>query len=51
LGKPASLHATTVIPRKQRLRWATPQTSTLASYDGKHYTLTPKCKRAQEGAV
>jgi len=31
LGKPASLHATTVIPRKQRLRWATPQTSTLGS--------------------
>jgi len=32
LGKPASPHATTVIPRKQRLRWATPQTSTLGSY-------------------
>jgi len=32
LGKPASLHATTVIPRKQRPRWATPQTSTLGSY-------------------
>jgi len=31
LGKPASLHATTVIPRKQCLRWATPQTSTLGS--------------------
>jgi len=49
LGKPASPHATTVIPRKQRLRWATPQTSTLGSYTKKkpiklqaHHCITPE---------
>ena len=30
------------IPRKQRLRWATPQTSTLGSYDGSlHWFIRP----------
>jgi len=47
LGKPASLHATTVIPRKQRPRWATPQTSTLGSYDGKPYSYSDIRKKGQ----